>query len=732
MLTDQQIQTFLKEGFTDAQIEEINIGLDNGVQVSVYARKDLMSQQMYQLRLGLQNGVSMHEYADPGYDWFQLEEIRLGLENGIDVKKYDSKELDSRKMHQMRRGLEDGMDLSDFLKYDADVMKEIRKALLSKVDILSCVEQGYEATQLREIRIAAAEGLDIFNYINPEFRSVALSEIAEGLRNGIDVEPYAKTIYSWSQMEELRLGIEAQVDITYYSSPLYDRYQMREIRLGLEDGLEVTEYSSLMYPASDMQRIRKHLLSNGGATEPGEVPEELKGQENRDGVLINISNDDMTAYICINKLAYGKITYKDIMRSLRVMGITQNIDNRLVDDFLAGKKLGEMCTIATGRPPVNGENGYFEYFFNTNVDRTPKILPDGSADFQNTEWFEAAKRGQKLAYYHSAGNGQPGATVTGKKIPAKKGRELPPLRCKGVVLQEDRKTYISDCDGRVSISGNTLEVSKILALTECNPSTGNVVFEGDINISGDVSGGVTIQAGGNITVDGFVENSNLKADGDIILRKGVNGGGLGKIVAGGSVEGKFFESVFVKAGRHISVNYCLHSNIFSEDAITIFGSKSLILGGTVFATRDIKVGNIGNELGVRSIIKMGVSDEMRAYQRKIDSHIQDLDNKLLVLEKGRRDFEQKFPAEIRNAMEMYIKIENALYTVNLEKEEALDERDKIMKQIMSSAESMLTVTGNLYDNIVIEIDGKKIISTQARNVTVKKVDNRVGIFKNTK
>ena len=729
-ISDKQRDIYLQEGFTNAQIDEIEAGIADGVSTVVYAKKELMPQQMYQLRLGLLHKVDIHKYAEPEYDWFQLEEIRLGLEEGLDVSKYDSVELPSAKMHQMRRGLEDGMDLTSFLKYRADIMREIRKGLVSHIDLLSYAEQGYHSDQLEVMREAAEAGIDIFSYVNLDLQAIAIEEIVEGLKLNLDVEIYAKTCYTWMQMEELRLGLMSGVDTSYYSSPLYNRRQMKEIRLGLEDGLEVTEYNSLMYPSSEMRRIRMSLLddrASGRTAIPGEDEEEF----NKSGIAVDISTDDMTAYITISPAAYGNVTKKDVLRELRFAGVTQNIDMRLIDSFLTGRNLGERMPVAVGRVPVDGQDGYFEYFFNTFVDRTPKLLPDGSVDFQNTDYYEHARRGQKLAYYHAAGKGEPGRTVTGKPLPPKRGKELPPLRIKGVLMSEDKRTYTADCDGRVELQGNVLEVSKILQLKDVNMATGNVNFDGNVLISGTVSNGVTIIAGGDVVIDGFVELCYIKAGGDVILRKGVNGGGKGTISAGRSVEGKFFESVTVSAERSITVNYCLNSNIYSGDSITVFGKKGLILGGTVFAARDIKVGNVGNELDVRSIIKLGVSDKVKEEQRRVETQLYDLESKLKVLVKGQRDFQAKFPAEIRNAMEMYIKIENAIYTISLEKEELLVRRNEIMRQIANTADAMMTVTGELYNNILIEIDSKRIVSTRATNVTVKKIENRVGIFQNT-
>lgn len=730
-MTAEQKKNFINMGYTEAQIEEIDAGMAAGIDVSVYMKLELMPMQMSQIRQGLISGLDMSPYANAKYDWFQLEEIREGMLVGIDVSKYDFDNLPADKMRQLRLGLEKGMDLSAYIDYASEIICQIREAKLSDIDILDFVSAGYEADQLFEIRTAIDDGLDIQRYIDVEFRAPSISEIAQGLRDNVDVEVFAKNCYSWSQMRELRLGLTEQVDVSFYQSPLYDRYQMEQIRLGLEQGLEVDEYTSLMYPAYFMEKIRNELAVSGRRTDEEDQDAEIDlSKENKDGLLITISEDDMTAYIRFSKEKFGITTRKDIMRSLRVVGITQNIDPRMVDDLLSGKHLDEMVPIATGRPPIDGEDGHYEFYFETNKSRAPKILADGSVDFQNSEWYEQVKKGQKLAYYYSAGKGEPGHTVTGKRIAPKRGKEMMALRGKGFYLLEDKKTYVSEFDGRIDFDGTHLEISKLLTVPEVNQATGNIRFEGDVIVSGDVSNGAWIVAGKDVVIEGFVENAHIEAGGNITLKKGVNGGGTGSISAGGSVEGKFFESVSVKAGSSISVNYSLNSNLYSEDTITVFGNKGLVIGGTIFAARDIKVSSLGNETGLRTVVRMGISEAMKKEQRNIDDHMVELDNKLKVLMKGQKDFRDKYPPDIRNTMDIYIKIENAIFTLEKEKDEYKEKKDKLLRQIANTADAMLTVTGELYDNILVEIDGRKLVSTRAKNVTIKKVDNRIGIFQN--
>ena len=73
-------------------------------------------------------------------DWFnqfdknQQEEIRLGLEANVDVSIYAKTEFDDWQMKQIRLGLEDNLDVSSYAKkeFDWDEMKKIRKELLKE------------------------------------------------------------------------------------------------------------------------------------------------------------------------------------------------------------------------------------------------------------------------------------------------------------------------------------------------------------------------------------------------------------------------------------------------------------------------------------------------------------------------------------------------------------------------------------------------------------------------
>ena len=63
------------DDFTRNQLEEIQKGLEQKLNVSAYAKKEFLAIQMQQIRLGLQDNLPVEKYADPSFDWFQIEQI---------------------------------------------------------------------------------------------------------------------------------------------------------------------------------------------------------------------------------------------------------------------------------------------------------------------------------------------------------------------------------------------------------------------------------------------------------------------------------------------------------------------------------------------------------------------------------------------------------------------------------------------------------------------------------
>lgn len=718
-----------EQGFSPNQIHEITEGIEAGLDVSVYAKKEYYSMQMRQIRLGMLDGLPVELYARPKYDWFQMEEIRLGLENKIDIGKYANPKLSYDKMRQIRKGLMADIDLSQYSDMDAGVLRELRKAIIGKVDIVKYINEGYGAEQLRQIRYALKKDLNIEPYIRKEYRGAAVAQIIMGLESGIKVSIYAQMKYDWRQMREIRLGLEMREDVSLYADPFFDWRQMREVRLGLESGVDVKQYCTLMYTPDEMRKIRL-ALENGGPVYPEEADlgaEESAADSNLEefsDFIISVSGDEMYAYFVLNE--GKKTTRSEVMNALKKKGISYGISEEAIEKIVEGTEVP--VQVAKGTEPTVGKAGFYEYFFRTEEKWQPTFLEDGSVDYQNSQWFQTVSAGDRIAVYHEATRGRDGYTVNGKCIQGKKGEELSMISGKGFMILPDKKTYLAAIDGRIEMRNGRIEISHMLVLNDLTVATGKVDFNGSVYVRGNVGGGVHIKAEEDVILDGFVEGAYIETEGSVILRKGVNGGGIGVIRAKKEVKGGFFESVTIYAGGNIQGNYCMNSNLYSEGRVDINGSKDsngVLMGGLICAVGGLTAYQIGNRTKLLTTLKIGFNEMMQKRLREMEEKLKTIEMELGIFQNAHADFCKRYPVEVRNTMDMFLKIENAIYTKEKE-QEYVEGKKAELEEIREKTENVkVQVDGTLYEGSIIEINGIRWKATDMKRVVLKKSEGKI-------
>lgn len=714
-LTEQDL---LLSGYTTDQIQEIEEGLQENLDISFYTNPVYLSIQMHQIRLGLEEGLSVEYYAKPYYDWFQMEEIRKGLLDRLNVSVYAKPIIPYDKMRQIRKGLRAGIDLSPFNGLEVGILRELRKSLISGVSLIPYIKAGYDREQLEAIRHALQKHIDIDPYLDIRCRGASIREIRLGLEHGLDVGIYAKPVYTWRKMREIRLGLEHRLDVTPYTNPLYSYWQMHEIRLGLEENLDVSSYQSLMYTAKEMKHRRlmqtertKQLLSNSSWN-----------IETLPSFCISVGPDEMEAYLEITD-EHANITTDTVLQALHDIGICHGIDNTVMDCLVRTPVTGQQFRIAAGTSPTVGRDGWYEYFFRTQLNRTPAELPDGSVDFQNVEWFETVKKGQTIAIYHPAEDGIAGCSVTGKTLPAKRGAEQHILTGTGFQLLSDRRTYVAATTGIICLNHDKLTISDLLVLEDVNTATGNVNFDGNIYITGKVGSGANIHATGDIIINGYVESACIQCDGNILFRQGVNASGGGQITAAGNIVGKFFETANLHAGGDIRIMYGMNCTLYAGGKIKALGSKGSIAGGTSYAEMGFEIHNAGNQAGLPTYLNMGLNSSLEGKLSQFENEITEAVKQLNILTSVHNGYRKKYTPEIRNTMDVFLKLEDAIYTKQLQIKQ-LEHRKSLLEERITKANAAKVIVDNtVFDNVIITMNNQAWHSSNMKRVVIKKVSS---------
>ena len=66
-------------------MNEIRIGMESGLDVSVYMDPEYSNEQMKQIRYGMEHDLDVSKYADPSISVSEMKEIRQGLEAGNQI-----------------------------------------------------------------------------------------------------------------------------------------------------------------------------------------------------------------------------------------------------------------------------------------------------------------------------------------------------------------------------------------------------------------------------------------------------------------------------------------------------------------------------------------------------------------------------------------------------------------------------------------------------------------------
>lgn len=430
-------------------------------------------------------------------------------------------------------------------------------------------------------------------------------------------------------------------------------------------------------------------------------------------VTVSVSEDRMTAWILIDPTCKEEIEEEKLLLLLKKNQVVCGMDLQLLKQILSEKRYGEKLEIAHGCPSMQGSNGYFEMFFDTEKKKKPVIRPDGTVDYSSMGRLANVHAGEMLARYHQAVSGRRGYTVTGAELIPAVTKELPIMHGKNVQYDNEKLEYTSTVEGKVSYTGGRLEVMTVHTVdTDVDLVTGKVEFFGDIIIRGNVEAGVVVRAGRNLTIEGTVGSARLFAGGDIVLKKGIQGGERGCVSAKGSVFAEFIEYAQVDAGVDIRANSIINSKLNAGNEIVLNGKRGSIIGGYANSLCGISANTVGNINEMKTLLHCGYSDDDYRNFAGLLHKEQEHRNTLTKIVDEMTGILQ----ERKNGKQITEKIRNYLLELNHKKDEIYHLIDEIvsnkkeLEQKMSISENAsIMVKSDVFRGTIIMIDAMQLI-----------------------
>lgn len=271
-------------------------------------------------------------------------------------------------------------------------------------------------------------------------------------------------------------------------------------------------------------------------------------------------------------------------------------------------------------PPVPGEDGKVVLLIRSQGQSGPKLRADGTADFRELEAVVQVKAGVALARLQPPGPGAPGRDAHGNAIPAVPGKPARFTAGPGTRISEDGQTLLADCDGAVIVKNGAVSVSAFLELGKgVDFHTGNIRFDGEVRVKGNVAEGFRIEAGGDIRVDGDAEGAILVSSrGNVQVTGGFFGQGKGSIQAKGEVKLAFARHAEIKCGSLV-VEKALQDCQVTSNGISAAKADCRVFGGKILCYGRARLAHAGAE-GCRTefVIRDEEEEALRAEKARLE------------------------------------------------------------------------------------------------------------------
>jgi uncharacterized protein len=328
---------------------------------------------------------------------------------------------------------------------------------------------------------------------------------------------------------------------------------------------------------------------------------------------VRVAKDDFTAWLIPwNAVPLDASQIFDIVGNA---GIVEGLDEELVE-HLAGKVMDQPVVIATGTQPRDGKDAEVEFMVEKAGEEKAKEATDQDArvDFRETGRGPVSMQpGDVLARRIPLVPAVDGYTVKGKVLPAKKPKDVDLKRLAGqnTAVSEDGETIVATTSGQVSRVGEKVAVLPIHTVDgDVDFKSGNITFEGNLQIRGGVKPGFKVQATGAVQIGGTVEGSTIEAGGDVLVNGGIVGQKEGVIRAGGSVTARFVQEAEIHAGGAVTVGSEIReSTVISGGKVTV-GGQGRIVGGMVRGRDEVELKVAGSQSATPTTIQAGWGESL--------------------------------------------------------------------------------------------------------------------------
>ncbi|MDR3237981.1 MAG: FapA family protein [Spirochaetia bacterium] len=453
---------------------------------------------------------------------------------------------------------------------------------------------------------------------------------------------------------------------------------------------------------------------------------------------ISVTKDKQKAFINIYPTKTKKIpSMQEIFEILAFKKITVLQTEVQIQEQLSkinsAIKTPARILVAQGRPAIDGYPEYFKPMMDFNK-KAGAVKSDGSIDFKEVGSVVQVAAGQEILQRIPAVKPTIGLDIYGNQIQPETLSVSGYRYGENITASEfDSDIFVSAIDGVLKVVNRKVTVLKMVVVNgNLDYKTGNIDFNGSVNIMGSVLPGFKIRATGDVMVQENLEDAVIESGGDVKIAGGIVGKDLVKIICAGTLETKYILNATVEAGGDIIVeDSIINSNVFSNHDISVVAKNGKIIGGTATAQYTISVKVAGAPSNPPTMLNVGrnlfIERELDALNKEIGfkkDEVNDIMRQVRVNfgEGVFKDAAKAIASLIPSKKKQCVEMLQQLGKKNAELKELSDKADEIAKKLDLDKEPFVAAYDKIYPGVILNIK-KDVLKVDREYSNVKFYDD---------
>jgi uncharacterized protein (DUF342 family) len=362
---------------------------------------------------------------------------------------------------------------------------------------------------------------------------------------------------------------------------------------------------------------------------------------------VTLAADRMSALLDIVPAQGGRrVTLGDARNAAMAARVVFGLDEAALAGAVAQGQ-ADAVVIARGRAPKPGTPVVFHCLLDNLRHKPP--ADTARVDCRRLGSLLIVSPGDALMRREPPRQGTPGADVLGQVLSVPVIPNVGyALGLKGVTFDERDPNLL-----RAAVAGAPVEVrhgvnvSAVVETGDVDLSTGNIEFDGALQVRGDIKNGMVVRVTGEVLVQGVLEAADLQAGGDVTALGGIIGAPetpdlapgaeprFVRVVSQGTVRSRFINNAFVSASGDVAVEVeIVNSEVLAGGAIDVGGAgarRGGIVGGRSRALKRVQAPSLGAPGGVATHVQAGLdphADSRRAQLEALREGLREEQHKL--------------------------------------------------------------------------------------------------------